>query len=95
MSGLGLVLTSSTNVRAVDEVAAKRIAQATKKMRLFMHERDDAIIQAHLKGASLREIAEQADMHHTGVKKLIERHLFALEQAAREAEKILAEEAEG
>lgn len=52
---------------------ARRLSAAARKQREWTERRNEAIVQAHADGASLREIAEQVGLAHSAVAKIVKR----------------------
>ena len=70
----------------VDPALQRRLDRVVAEVDKLTAERDQLIIEAREGGASLREIAAHAGMTHTGVKKLLGRHLTPELQAGMDAE---------
>lgn len=72
---MGTLEDTATTVTTMDPAIAKRLVAIAVRSVQLDQERDELIIKAHQEGASLREIAAVAGMTHTGIKKLLGRHL--------------------
>lgn len=70
----------------VDPALQRRLDRVIAEINKLTDERDQLVIQAREDGASLREIAAHAGMTHTGVKKLLGRHLTPELQAQMDDE---------
>lgn len=68
-------LEDGSNVPSMDPDLERRLKATARRLGELGDLRDQLIIQAHEKGASLREIAAVAGLSHVGVKKLLGRHL--------------------
>lgn len=68
--------TSATpTLRLVDKELEKRLLALSQRIARDAEERNQLILRARAEGASLRDIANVSGMSHTGIKKLISRHL--------------------
>lgn len=72
---MGTATDLTTTVLAMDPAIARRLQAIAVTSARLEQERDELVIKAHQEGASLREIAAVAGMTHTGIKKLLGRHL--------------------
>lgn len=68
------VTLTTTNVQRVDPDDAKELRATIGKIRRLMDKRDEIVLRAHYKGASLREIADVAGMSHVGILKMVRRN---------------------
>lgn len=57
----------------LSQVMARRLRSAARKQRDSTTERNRLIVEASSAGASLREIAAEVGLDHTGVKKIIDK----------------------
>lgn len=78
-------MASTPTIPEMDPAIERRLDAIVRKLTDLTDERAQLVLEAHAAGASLREIAAHAGMTHTGIKKLIGRHLHpAIQQAMDE-----------
>ena len=56
---------------------ARRLANAARKAREWLGQRDDQIVQAHQAGDSFREIGRAVGLSHQAVKKIVPKRAAA------------------